>query len=243
MLPTPAVNVGVSIDGKFVVLDGDKKHGGMATLAEWERKYGPMPPTPTTESGGDGRHFYFMRPPKAPAKNVKLGGGVELLVNGGVIAPPSLHESGNRYKWLLPPETPLAEMPTWLVDYVRAAKEPKTPQASPLAFNPMEGVVDGLPTFADLGSLPPGARNDLVNSTIGSMLAAGFTPEQITEEGLAWAERQEPPYSADDLRGKVRFFAAKQEVVITDTLYPQAAPLHEGERHSPSACSPFAERL
>jgi hypothetical protein len=41
----PVVNVGVSIGG-FVVLDFDKKHGGMDTLADWERRFGAMPLTP-----------------------------------------------------------------------------------------------------------------------------------------------------------------------------------------------------
>jgi hypothetical protein len=52
------VNVGISIDG-FWVLDVDKRHGGMETLAAWERQYGAMPITPTVQSGGGGWHFYF----------------------------------------------------------------------------------------------------------------------------------------------------------------------------------------
>src|SRR4051794_20962823 len=54
-----AVNVGLSVAG-FCVVDCDPKTGGMDTLAEWERQYGPMPQTPTVQSGSGGRHFYFL---------------------------------------------------------------------------------------------------------------------------------------------------------------------------------------
>jgi len=51
------VNVGIAIDG-FCVLDPDKRHGGMETLAEWEQQYGALPLTPTVQTGGGGRHYY-----------------------------------------------------------------------------------------------------------------------------------------------------------------------------------------
>jgi hypothetical protein len=43
------VNVGLSIDG-YCILDFDPRHGGMETLAEWERRYGKMPSTPASRS-------------------------------------------------------------------------------------------------------------------------------------------------------------------------------------------------
>jgi len=238
---TPAVNVGVSIDG-FVVLDFDEKHGGMDTLAEWERKHGSMPKTPTVKSGGGGRHFYFKHP--GVSLNPNPAQGVDCLWGngGGLIMPPSLHELGGRYEWLVPLETPLADMPPWLVEIVAEKKQPTTSQAAPLdAFDPMDGFVDAVPTFADLGMLPAHRRNDPVNRTIGRLLYAGYTPEQIVEDGLAWAARQEPPYSADDLREKVRWATAKHKVEIADLEYPQTTPLHLGESYSPFAVSPVRQ--
>src|SRR5262249_10812737 len=160
----PAVNVGVSIDG-FVVLDFDEKHGGMDILAEWERKYGAMPMTPTVKSGGGGRHFYF-KPPGVPL-NPKPARGVDCLWGngGGLIMPRSLHESGGRYEWLVALETPLAEMPMWLVEIV--SEKPQSDADLPDGFDPMDAEVDAVPTFADLGVLPAGCRNDAVNRTIG----------------------------------------------------------------------------
>ncbi len=236
-----AVNVGVSIDG-FVVIDFDLKHGGMETLAEWERQYGAMPRTPTVASGGGGRHFYFKHP-GVPLID-KPARGVDCLWGngGGLIMPPSNHKDGGQYQWLVPLETPLADMPTWLVDLVRKIAPLRAEQAEEeQLFNPMDCVVDAVPTFADLGFLPSGSRNASVNSTIGSMLAGGFTQEQIIEDGLRWAEKQEPPYSADNLREKVRFFGGKHEVEIADLKHPHTAPLHQGEVCSPFAVSPVRQ--
>ncbi len=233
----PVVNVGVSIDG-VVVLDLDKKHGGMDTLANWERKHGALPLTPTVKSGGGGRHFVFKHP--GVPLNPKPARGVDCLWGngGGWVVPPSLHASGNRYEWLVSLETPLAAMPPWLVEIVAECPLPLRGSGVRLDdFDPMDGFVDSVPTFADLGMLPAGCRNDAVNRTIGSMLGNGFTPEQITEDGLRWAEMQESPYSADDLREKVRHFGRKHEVEINDLQYPQIVPLHQGE-----SCSPFAVR-
>jgi hypothetical protein len=219
-----AVNVGISVSG-FYVVDFDPKNGGMETLTEWEQKHGNMPTTPTVRSGSGGQHYYFL--PVEEKHNPKPGKGVDFLVGGGVIAPPSLHPSGNRYEWIVPPETPLARLPGWL-EALCVQPDDKVLVEQP--FDPMQGKVAAGETFADLGMFPKGCRNDAVKRTIGSMLAHGFTPEQVLEEGLRWAERQEPPYSENHLREKVRFFAAKQKqrVEIVELKFPQAAPLHTG---------------
>ena len=225
-----------------MVLDFDKKHGGMETLTDWECRFGAMPRTPIVASGGGGRHFYFARP-NVPL-NPKPARGVDCLWGngGGLISPPSLHECGGRYSWLVPLETPVAEMPTRLVEIIRLASAPQPKPTKAFAFNPMKGVVASGQTFADLGRFPPGSRYEPVKKTIGSMLGNGYTREQILEDGLAWADRQEPPYSADELREKVRWCASKQGVKITDLEYPQNEPLHKNEAVEPTAIrfSPFA---
>jgi hypothetical protein len=199
------VNIGISIGG-FCVVDVDKRNGGMETLANWERQFGAMPKTPAVQSGGGGRHYYFQPLPFRCKQKEQLGCGAELLTSGCLIAPPSNHELGGRYEWLVPLETPLAEMPSWLMDFVlkqntqgngswsRSDHEQATPvQATAQPFNPMRGVVARGETFADLGRIGSGERNDAVNRTIGSMLGNGFTPEEILADGSQWAERQEPP--------------------------------------------------
>jgi hypothetical protein len=84
----------------IVVIDVDA--GGEETLARLEREHGPLPPTVMARTGGGGRHIYF-RHPGVPVKNdvkKRLAPGVDIRGDDGfVVAPPSLHKSGNLYEW------------------------------------------------------------------------------------------------------------------------------------------------
>ncbi len=81
-----------------------------------------MPWTPTARTGGGGKHLYFaLRAGNEIRNAVKIGGKpIDTRGSGGyVLAPPSLHASGNQYEWVISPdETQLAEAPPWLVDWV-----------------------------------------------------------------------------------------------------------------------------
>src|SRR3981081_3334892 len=96
----PDANIGLAT-GKIsalVVLDVDGPTGE-ATLASIEGKHGSLPSTREVKTG-KGRHLYFCYPKdvtkvKSVARK-KLG--LDVRADGGyVIAPPSLHESGQRY--------------------------------------------------------------------------------------------------------------------------------------------------
>ena len=115
----------------------------------------------------------------------------ELLVAGGVIAPPSSHISGGQYSWLTPPETPLAAMPGWLEGMIvghltGSQSESSKPDAGTddtgfVAMAGSDAVRDM--TFAELEDLPPGCRFDRVQQVVGSMLAHGFTEDEIISQG------------------------------------------------------------
>ena len=94
-----------------VVVDGDPRNGnGLAALAPH------LPPTPTVETGGGGRHYYF-RLPLGPrlSKVPSLLPGVDFQAEAScVMAPPSIHPSGRPYRWLYGlalGEVPLAPLP------------------------------------------------------------------------------------------------------------------------------------
>lgn len=115
----PEANVGIVTGwvSALVVLDIDPRNGGDATLSALEAAHGPLPTTVTGLTGGGGRHLYFAHPthlvPSRP-----LGGGVDLKAEGGVVvAPPSEHASGRRYRWQPghgPDDHQPAAMPEWL---------------------------------------------------------------------------------------------------------------------------------
>ena len=125
----PKANVGVvtgSVSGVLIV-DIDPRNGGEETLArlEW------LPPTLESATGGGGRHLWYA-PPDGELPTVELGMGVELKAERGlIVAPPSRHASGGRYRWLDYSHglTPLPQWVNELVEASTAVKQDTQPPA------------------------------------------------------------------------------------------------------------------
>ena len=129
-------NVGILCDD-LLVIDCDTRGGvdGTRELAALFEAHGGVFSSAAVETGGGGLHFYFrlpdgVKPPRnsagalAPGVDVKTGGGM-------VVAPPSVHESGGRYRWLTdgggPPARdglPVAPAGCW---NCRPTNRPETP--------------------------------------------------------------------------------------------------------------------
>ena len=80
-----------------VVLDGDPRNGpSLAQLAP------RLPLTPTVETGGGGRHYYFLLPAGTRVQKVPaLLAGLDVQGEASyVVAPPTIHPSGRPYRWL-----------------------------------------------------------------------------------------------------------------------------------------------
>lgn len=114
--------------GGLCVLDVDGE-AGRASLAQLA---GAEPiVTPSVVTGSGGAHYYFRAPAglEVPNSTSKLGKGLDIRGEGGqVIGPPSLHISGNRYRWLesmAAGEVEIAPLPTWILD--RLTNEPPKP--------------------------------------------------------------------------------------------------------------------
>jgi hypothetical protein len=124
----PDANVGI-VTGRvsgLVVVDVDPRHGGGAALRALERAHGALPPTVESATGGGGRHLYFAHPGGRVRNRVGLVPGIDLRGDGGVVvAPPSVHPSGRRYRWKrgrAPGEAALAELPRWWLDLLGAGR-------------------------------------------------------------------------------------------------------------------------
>lgn len=205
----PGCNWGVWPGDGFLTLDADAKHKGIEVLASLEGKHGKLPPTPTALTGGGGRHLYFSCPPSFMAKN-KIADceGLEIISGkGGVIIPPSVHgETGKAYSWRSPPwEIALAPAPAWLLAMVEAKPQGES-QEIDLDTLTWGGSVD----FATLKA-SEGDNNAPVCRAIGTHLGRGESEEEVLEKALAWAEAQDPPYDAEEMRRKVRSIARKEE--------------------------------
>ena len=117
---SPDYNVAI-VTGAFsglVVLDVDPRHDGKKSLQALEREHGTLPGTVESITGGGGRHVYFAHPGGVIRNRTNIEPGIDLRGDGGcIVAPPSVHPSGKRYRWKkghAPEDIQLARLPDWL---------------------------------------------------------------------------------------------------------------------------------
>lgn len=149
------------VSGMFV-LDVDGAEGA-ASLAD-------LPRLPETVEATTGRgHHIYLRMPDVDVRNSagKVGPGLDVRGTGGyVIAPPSRHASGRRYRWTRDPfDHDLADAPGWLVDFV-TTNEPETypePRETPDVYGSryVQAAIDA--ECGELARTPEGRRNNQLN--------------------------------------------------------------------------------
>lgn len=99
-------NIGIltgKTGGNIVVIDCDIKEdiNGINNLQNYLKEKGiDLPNTLSATSGKGGKHYYFKTNIDIKSRTNYPCKGVDIRGKGGlIIAPPSLHENGNRYKW------------------------------------------------------------------------------------------------------------------------------------------------
>jgi hypothetical protein len=158
----PEANVGIRTgrESGLVVLDVDVRHDGEASLETLEATYNRLPQTLTASSGGGGRHLYFRHPGGHIPNNAQLGGlpGLDVRADGGyIVAPPSLHQSGQRYRWEEPTH-PLEALPDWLYE-VLTPPEPPARRVSSITRLAPQGETEQYWLCRALARARPGTRN------------------------------------------------------------------------------------
>jgi hypothetical protein len=186
-------NLGIvtGVVSSLVVLDVDPAHGGDSSLADLERRHGPLPRTTESRTGGGGRHLYFSHPRGHVPNRVGLAAGLDIRGDGGcVVAPPSVHPNGNRYAWL-PGRSPAAvapaALPVWLLQLVRPT--------GPRMGHPPEHWR----RLVEAG-VAEGERNDTIASLAGHLLWYDVDVEVVLELMLAWNRmRCRPPLPDEEV--------------------------------------------
>lgn len=189
----PGANIGGVPPAGVVVVDVDPRNGGEASLHGLELAHGELPETLTCYTGGGGYHFYFVVPDDLGRLVSKLAEGIDVKVGaaGYVVVPPSLHHSGERYRWEVPPwrQRPLPA-PEWLVGLLlkpeparRAPSSGERRARSSASFGRRSGsyVSEYCSTALDgeveaVRSAPEGERNTTLNRAafnLGTLIAAG----------------------------------------------------------------------
>ncbi len=190
----PDANVAI-VTGRvsgLIVLDVDPQHHGNASVAALEGEHGALPVTVEAVTGGGGRHVYFAHPGGALGNRAGIAAGVDVRGDGGyVVAPPSVHPSGEPYRWheqRAPGEVPLAPLPGWLQSMLGGDASGRRGRS-----------IAAWRALIHAG-VPAGARNATVASLTGHLLWHGVDAEIAMELLLCWNRvRCRPPLSDDEI--------------------------------------------
>lgn len=210
----PEANVGIVTGARagFWVLDIDAGHGGDESLDELTQRNGKLPDTVESLTGGGGRHLLFAWPSDLAVRNTtKLADlpGLDLRGEGGyIVAPPSLHPSGNVYAWELSSDprdgVAIAEAPAWLLGLIRRNGQPVETRQAP----------------ASQDAIPDGQRNQTLTRLAGAMRRQGATQDEIYA-ALQAANRARcvPPLEDAELR-KISGSVARYEPAAEPEMPP-----------------------
>jgi Bifunctional DNA primase/polymerase, N-terminal len=142
----PDANVGniTGVISGLCVVDIDPRNNGHTTLLELDARGGRMPDdNPLVETGSLGLHHYFQL--DAPMPKAAPFEGIEVQADGAlVVAPPSLHASGRRYRWLRPFDSPRPPVPAWLRWAVETVSAPPVVPVVPLQDAASDDVLAAL---------------------------------------------------------------------------------------------------
>ncbi len=184
----PGCNWGL-VTGKIsglVALDFDGEEG--LALRKEKNVYGPIP----TNLTGRGCHCLFRYPGREIRNGANLLPGLDIRGDGGyIVIPPSIHPSGKKYEWQIPPwmVDELPKLPEWVWPLLKRNDTVVVPPAS--AKVP---VADGLPPGADRG-----ARNATAARVAGSLYKKGLSEGAVLTLMHQWNKKNRPPLSDDEL--------------------------------------------
>lgn len=185
---TPSANIGIPMGEKsgLVALDVDTRHKGDESLAMLMDEYEFLPETITATTGGGGKHYIFKYTDELCLKNaVGFREGLDIRTQGGmIVAAPSVHSSGNCYKWddgHSPFDMQAADMPAWLVEEIRKVGTQYVAKKTVTKAAPRQKIKEG-------------SRNNHLASLAGSLRRKGVSEEGIIATLRAEnAELMDPP--------------------------------------------------
>lgn len=126
----------------------------------------PLPETRTSATSR-GRHLWWRTPAlSVPSSTGRVAPGIDVKGEGGyVIAPPSLHPDGTRYRWVTAPDAPIADAPSWLLTLARKPPAPiYVPPKKPRKYPAGNYGAAALKSEAEaLAQTPHGSRNNQLN--------------------------------------------------------------------------------
>lgn len=190
----PDANIGIAVPAGYVVLDIDSAEALQRLKAEDVA----LPATSRARTS-KGWHLWFSTNGASAGNRVGLLPGVDIRAAGGyVVAPPSVHPSGVRYRWEVRlNRSSIAECPEWLLKMLSESDE--TRGASPEQW------------FEVISQrVPEGRRNETLAKVAGLLFRR--LPAQVAAElAYCWArERLAPPLPDREVRRTIESIAGRE---------------------------------
>lgn len=189
----PEAGVGIvtgAISGLVVIdIDGPEGEAAIGKLI------GPTR-TLSARTGGGGRHLFFRHPGGKIRTRAGVLEKVDVRADGGyIIAPPSLHESGNRYEWEDGDEVTVAHLPQPLLDLLLRSPSKET-----------------TPAAADDAKVGEGRRNEALTKLAGRLFGKGYSVEDTLRQCLEWNQAYcVPPLIDREVHATVMSIAQREE--------------------------------
>jgi hypothetical protein len=220
-LEHPTANVGIAtgaISG-LVVLDFDKKHGGVETFNKYIEE--ELDCTYEVHTGGGGYHLYYLHPGFEVRNRAGFRPGMDVRGDGGyVVAPPSIHESGNEYCFgeiFDHPEMQhtchyeLQPLPAWVAQPPAPPRETKE-----------------MPERASV--LSEGEKGTLAKSTLQFILDGAAPGTWHAEMYKACIDLKQQHYSFDEAMNKIEsagiVLDVEHDIPLLEDVYENREPKH-----------------
>jgi hypothetical protein len=221
----PDANIGLRLDGALV-LDVDPRNGGDEALAALEKEHSPLALRARQRSGSGGYHYLFAPCEELTAKKTGFRPGLDLLTGSGcyICVEPSLHTSGDKYKWTDEPH-PLSKHresillvtpPTWLLDVVlkrnvKSATQRAANDAGPSERKELQFILDEF--IARITGA--GMRNNTDAGFFCAVRDNGYSPEEAADILPEWVQRANeadptiPPYTLKEAESTLKSIYSK----------------------------------
>lgn len=186
----PQANFGILTGAisNLLVLDVDGLRG-LQSLKGLE-----MPSSPSVVTAR-GHHYYFTHPASLNHISTTRAGllpGLDTRGHGGyIVAPPSIHTTGNKYYWCNPSPDPLPDAPNWLIHKLTPSVSSSTTTRNfAIGKNTHYTSIALRNEIAAVAQAKSGTRNNRLNQaafSLGTLVAAGLLDISNVAELLAQA--------------------------------------------------------
>ncbi len=194
----PNANIGIVCGAAsgIIALDVDGPEG-RKTLQEGKYQ---LPPTRINSTGGGGWHYIYKYPGFECRNFARKAGetllpGVDFRGDGGyIVAPPSVHRTGQNYCWAVD-DTTISEAPEWLLQLIR-----------------QQGTRGRITADEWRESITEGRRNEELTRRAGSLLAKGIPWEEALTMLQAWNQDHcKPPLPEKEVQVIVKSISNREE--------------------------------